>query len=155
QLCSARFRARALGRQDCEIRRQGTGPGTREEGLWLDRRSRACNQMTTLATYLSVLPESAHVKVEEREGNLYVSVPQGQDVTLVEKYQSRSAEPYSTQTKTIVSIAPNSRVTHYKVVLEGMQATHQSFMEVEAAKDAAFYSHVFLMGGASIRNTIH
>lgn len=110
--------------------------------------------MTTLASYLCVLPENAHVKVEEREGNLHVTVPEGQDITLLEKYQSRSTEPYSTQTKTFVSIAPHARVTHYKVVLEGVQATHQSFMEVEAARDAAFYSHVFLMGGASIRNTI-
>jgi Fe-S cluster assembly protein SufD len=110
--------------------------------------------MTTLATYLSVLPENAHVKVEEREGNLYVTVPEGQEVTLIEKYQSRSADPYSTQTKTFLTIAPKARVTHYKVVLEGVHADHHSFLEVDAGRDTAFYSHVFLMAGAKIRNTI-
>src|SRR5262245_36633917 len=105
-------------------------------------------------TSLSVLPKGAPVQVTEGPDITRVSVPAGQTVTLVEKYQNHVQEPYSTQAKIQVDIAPGSKVTHYKLVLEGRQATHQSFIEVDAGHDAAFYSHVFLMSGAKIRNTI-
>src|SRR5205807_1100191 len=83
-----------------------------------------------------------------------LSVPEGRKVLVIETYQTRKPEPYTTQTHIQLSIAPGARVTHYKLVLEGHQAAHESFLEVETGKGAAFYSHVFLMGGAKIRNTI-
>jgi Fe-S cluster assembly protein SufD len=110
--------------------------------------------MTTQTSFLSILPEGAPVKIEEAGDVLRVVVPAGQDVTLVEKYQNRNPEPYATQTRIQLTVEPKARVTHYKVVLEGTHADHHSFLEVDAGRDAAFYSHVFLMGGAKIRNTI-
>ena len=110
--------------------------------------------MTTLTSFLTVLPEGAPVKIEEAADILRVVVPAGEEVTLLEKYQNRNPEPYSTQTRIQLTIEPKARVTHYKVVLEGTLADHHSFLEVDAGRDAAFYSHVFLMGGAKIRNTI-
>src|SRR6266700_927598 len=108
----------------------------------------------TQTSFLTVLPEGAPVRIEETAGTLRVTVPAGQKVTLVEKYQNFNPEPYTTQTKIQLLVAPKARVTHYKVVLEGTHADHQSFLEVDAGAGAAFYSHAFLMGGAKIRNTI-
>jgi Fe-S cluster assembly protein SufD len=110
--------------------------------------------MTTLTSHLTILPEKAPVRWEESGQDLHLFVPANEKVTLVEKYQNREQASYTTQSHVLLSIAPGASVTHYKLVLEGPQASHQSFLEVEAEKDAAFFSHVFLMGGAHIRNTI-
>ena len=110
--------------------------------------------MATQISTLSVLPEGAPVKIEENAGVVSVVVPEGLEVSLIEKYQSGNPAPYSTHSKIQLQVAPKARVTHYKLVLEGAHADHYSFMEVEVGRDAAFYSHVFLMGGAHIRNTI-
>ena len=84
-----------------------------------------------------------------------LAVPEGRHVLLIETYKTLKPEPYTTQTHLQLAIAPAARVFHYKLVLEGHHATHQSFLEVEAGKGAAFYSHVYLMGGENVRNTIH
>lgn len=110
--------------------------------------------MSTLTSHLSVIPESAPVKIEPGPDGIRVTVPADVHVTLVEKFQRQEKDPYSTQTRVYLSIAPGARVTHHKLVLEGFQANHQSFLEVEVGRGAAFYSHVFLMAGAHIRNTI-
>jgi Fe-S cluster assembly protein SufD len=83
-----------------------------------------------------------------------VSVPEGRHVLLIETYKTLKPEPYSTQTHIQVALAAGAHMTHYKLVLEGHHATHHSFLEADVARDASFYSHVFLMGGQSVRNTI-
>ncbi len=93
--------------------------------------------------------------MEEKAGVLHLTVPQGEHVTLIEKFQRRDPEPYTTHSRIALKIEDNARVTHYKLVLEGQHADHQSSMEVEAGKSSSFTSNVFLMGGESIRNTIH
>jgi Fe-S cluster assembly protein SufD len=110
--------------------------------------------MPALTSHLSVIPETAPVKIQQVGEVTHVSVPANEHVALVEKFQSNSAEAYSTQSRVSVSIAPGARVTHYKLVLEGTRAAHQSFLEARVEKDASFHSHVFLMSGAHIRNTI-
>jgi Fe-S cluster assembly protein SufD len=110
--------------------------------------------MTTQTSHLSILPADASVKIEPSDGGLHVTVPENVHVALVEQFQSGSPEAYTTQSKVSVSVGAGAQVTHYKLVLEGTQATHQSFLEVNVADRAAFHSHVFLMAGARIRNTI-
>jgi Fe-S cluster assembly protein SufD len=83
-----------------------------------------------------------------------VTVPAGQEVTLIEKFTNNTREPNTTQTQVFLSVAPEAKVTHYKLVLEGFQANHHSFLEVELERAALFTSHVFLLGGAQVRNTI-
>jgi Fe-S cluster assembly protein SufD len=98
--------------------------------------------------------QAANLPIESMTQGYRLNVPEGNEITVIETYQSRKPEPYTTNSHLQLAIAPGARVTHYKLVLEGHQAAHESFLEVEAAKGAAFYSHVFLMGGAKIRNTI-
>jgi Fe-S cluster assembly protein SufD len=98
--------------------------------------------------------QSASLSIETTPQGYQLVVPEGRHVLLIETYQSLKPEPYTTQTHTQLTIAPGAKVTHYKLVLEGHHATHQSFLEVETARDASFYSHVFLMGGEKLRNTI-
>ncbi len=93
--------------------------------------------------------------IETSADGYHLAVPEGSQVLLIENYQTRKPEPYNTQSKIRLSVAPGAQVTHYKLVLEGPRAIHQSFLEVEVAAGAAFYSHVFLMGGEHVRNTIH
>jgi Fe-S cluster assembly protein SufD len=110
--------------------------------------------MALQTTHLEVLPANAPVKIEPGADGIRVSVPAGEKVALVEKFQSNNAQPYTTQTKVSLSIAPGAQVTHYKLVLEGTQATHHSFLEADVEQGASFHSHVFLMSGEKIRNTL-
>src|SRR4029079_18466086 len=105
-------------------------------------------------SHLSVLPATSPVRVEEAADGIHVSVPANEQVTLIERFQPHASEPYSTQSKVHLAIAPGAQVTHYKLVLEGPFATHHSFLEAEVGPGASFYSHVFLMAGATIRNTL-
>jgi Fe-S cluster assembly protein SufD len=111
--------------------------------------------MTALQTsHLSVLPADAPVKIEPAGGGLHVSIPANLHVALVEKFQTNSPDAYGTQTRVSVSVGAGARVTHYKLVLEGTKADHHSFLEADVERDASFHSHVFLMSGEKIRNTI-
>ena len=110
--------------------------------------------MATTTSFLSVIPETAPVKIEPVSDGVRVSVPANEQVTLIEQYKRNDPEAYTTQSYVQLSIAAGARVTHYKVVLEGPRATHHSFLEVEADRNSAFYSHVFLMAGSHIRNTL-
>jgi Fe-S cluster assembly protein SufD len=110
--------------------------------------------MTTAISHLSVIPENAKVRIEPGADSIRVTVPANEKVTLVEKFQSLEKTPYTTQTKVLVIAEEGAHVNHYKVVLEGLQATHHSALEVEVRRNAAFHSHVFLMAGAQIQNTI-
>jgi Fe-S cluster assembly protein SufD len=110
--------------------------------------------MATLTSHLSVIPPNAPVEIKQEGDAIRVSVPADERVTLVEKFQQNNKEPYTTQSRVLLSVAPGAHVTHYKLVLEGVQADHHSFLEAEVAQGAGFYSHVFLLAGAQIRNTI-
>lgn len=110
--------------------------------------------MTPSTSHLSVLPANAPVKIEPQGESIRVSVPANEHVAIVEKFQTNTPEAYTTQSHVTVSVAPGARVMHYKLVLEGSKATHQSFLEAEVAQGASFHSHVFLMSGAKIRNTL-
>lgn len=105
-------------------------------------------------SHLSILPAGASVHQEIKGEVLHLTVPRGQQVTLVEKFQRRDPEPYTTQSRVALQIEDGARVTHYKLVLEGQHAFHTSSIEAEVGRDAAFTSNVFLMGGEHIRNTI-
>lgn len=111
--------------------------------------------MSTLSSHLSILPANAPVKVQPEGDIIRVQVPENQSVTLIEKFESREKTPYTTQSHVVLSVAPQAKVTHYKLVLEGAQATHHSFLEVDVDRAASFSSHVFLLAGANIRNTLH
>ena len=74
---------------------------------------------------------------------------------MIEKNESLRPEPYTTQSKWEIVLAEGAKLNHYKLVHEGPQATHHSFLEVDVQKAASFQSHVFLFEGAQIRNTIH
>ncbi len=106
------------------------------------------------ARNLSVLPADAPLRIEEAADGIRIHVPAGCQASLVERYDPEGPEPYTTQTKLHVTVAENARLTHYKLVHEGPQANHQSFLEVDVQKAASFESHVFLFEGAQIRNTI-
>ncbi len=95
------------------------------------------------------------LQVEKTADGRRLIIPSGCQATIVEKYESLQADPYSTQTKLQISLEEGSKLLHYKLVHEGRQATHQSFLEVDVQKAASFQSHVFLFEGALIRNTIH
>jgi Fe-S cluster assembly protein SufD len=110
--------------------------------------------MTLATSHLSILPEGAPVKVEESSKGVRVVVPEGQKITLVEKFQRLDPEPYTTQSQIQLSVLPGASVTHYKLVLEGAHASHHSSIEAEVGRDASFTSNVFLMGGETVRNTI-
>jgi Fe-S cluster assembly protein SufD len=84
-----------------------------------------------------------------------LTVPEGCQATLIEKNESMRPEPYTTQSKWEIVLAPGAKLNHYKLVHEGPLATHHSFIEVDVRKAASFQSHVFLFEGAQIRNTIH
>ena len=92
--------------------------------------------------------------MEESGDVTRISVPANSQVTLIERFQRRDQEPYSTQTKLEVSVGEGATLTHYKLVLEGAYAEHHSSLEAEVTKGGSLYSHVFLMAGAHIRNTI-
>jgi Fe-S cluster assembly protein SufD len=104
---------------------------------------------------LSVLPADAPVRIEETAEGTRIHVPPGRQASLIEKFESLQADSYTTQSKLQITVAENARLTHYKLVHEGPQATHHSFLEVDVQKAASFQSHVFLFEGAQIRNTIH
>ncbi len=106
------------------------------------------------SSHFSVLPKGAPITTEEKGGVLHVHVPKYTEVTLIEKFQRRDPEPYTTMSRMAVHVEDGARVKHYKLVLEGAHADHQSSVEVMVGKDAAFYSNVFLMGGEHIRNSI-
>ena len=84
-----------------------------------------------------------------------LTVPAGCQATLIEKNESMRPEPYTTQSKWEIVLVQGATLNHYKLVHEGPQAAHHSFVEVDVRKAASFQSHVFLFEGAQIRNTIH
>jgi Fe-S cluster assembly protein SufD len=108
-----------------------------------------------LTKNLSVLPADAPLRVEEVPGGVRVSVPAGARASIVERYDPQGTAPYVTQTKVFASVAENAHLNHYKLVHEGRQADHSSFLEVDVQKAGSFHSEVFLFEGARIRNTIH
>ncbi len=110
--------------------------------------------MTPQLAHLSILPPSAQVEIKSEGDAVRLNVLANQQVTLIEKFESPEKEPYTTQSRVLLSLAPDAKVTHYKLVLEGKQATHQSFLEVDVDRGASFTSHVFLIGGLHVRNTI-
>jgi len=95
------------------------------------------------------------LKAEPVEGGRRVTIPPGCQATLIEKNESLRPEPYTTQSKWEIVLAEGAKLNHYKLVHEGPQATHHSFIEADVQKSASFQSHVFLFEGAQIRNTIH
>ena len=115
-----------------------------------------CGGMKTLDTLsFQVIPANAPITLEGTPEHRQLTVPAGCELSIVETYPARSAEIYMTQTTLAIVLEDNARLTHYKVVQEGAQATHQSMVEVQVAKAAAYQSHVFLLGGARVRSTIH
>lgn len=108
----------------------------------------------TLPPQLSLHPADAPLTMERTSDGQRLRIPPGCSVSLVEMYQDHRAEPYTTQSHVQVVLGERSRLVHYKVVHEGPQARHQSFLEVEVGTAAYFESHVFLFNGANIRNTI-
>src|SRR5580704_13394666 len=90
---------------------------------------------------LSVLPAEAPIRIDETPDGAHVHVPAGCSVSLVEKYDSRREGPYTTQAKFFFTVEPGAHLTHYKLVHEGREGTHHSFLEVDVQKSASFTSH--------------
>jgi Fe-S cluster assembly protein SufD len=111
--------------------------------------------VTLTESTLSILPANAPVTIEKTAGAVRIHVPAGCQASLTENYASQGDNVYTTQAKIDITLEASARLTHYKLVQEGPQAVHQSFIEAHVHKSAAFISHAFLFGGASIRNTIH
>lgn len=114
---------------------------TSKEGFWLDARR-------SDGSSIALKPEPV------TEGRRLI-VPSGCRATLIEKNESMRSEPYTTRSKWEIVLAEGAKLSHYKLVHEGTEATHHSFLEVDVQKAASFQSHVFLFEGAQIRNTIH
>lgn len=118
-----------------------TSKSVNSEGFWIE----ASRQDGSV---LELKPEPV------KEGRR-LTIPEGCLATLIEKNESMRPEPYTTQSKWEIVLTPGSKLNHYKLVHEGPEATHHSFIEVDVQKAASFQSHVFLFEGAQIRNTIH
>ena len=109
----------------------------------------------TKTSQLSISPTDAPVRIDTTGEAVQIHVPSGCEASLTETYESQGHDAYTTDSKLQIVLAENARLTHYKLVQEGPKANHQSFLEVQAQKSASFESHVFMLGGARIRNTIH
>jgi len=112
--------------------------------------------MTTLtAPSYDILPANAAIKFEGSSERRTLTVPANTQISLIEKYAAQSAGIYSTQTALTVTLEDHAKLTHYKIVQEGAQASHHSSVEVHVGASATYHSHVFLLGGFHLRNTIH
>ena len=118
-----------------------TGRSVNAEGYWLDVRHGD-------GSLIELKPEAT------KDGRR-LTIPPGSQATLIEKNESLRPEPYTTQSKWEIVLGEGAKLNHYKLVHEGPQATHHSFLEVDVRKAASFQSHVFLFEGAQIWNTIH
>jgi Fe-S cluster assembly protein SufD len=118
-----------------------TGKSVNAEGFWLDARRADGAEF--------------ELKSEPVKDGRRLTVPEGCQATLIEKSESMRPEPYTTQSKWEIVLSTGAKLSHYKLVHEGQQATHHSYTEVDVQKAASFQSHVFLFEGAQIRNTIH
>ena len=118
-----------------------TGKSVGLEGFWLEARR----------------PDGASLdlKPESVTNGRRLTVPSGCQATLIEKSESQRSDPYTTQLRWEFILTEGATLNHYKLVHEGPQAAHHSFVEVDVQKAASFQSHVFLFEGAQIRNTIH
>lgn len=101
---------------------------------------------------VDLLPADTPATLDGTPDQLRLTVPANIELTVVETYSSQ-ADPV--QTRLAVTLGENARLTHYKIVQPGTQGLHQSLAEVDVARGAAYHSHVFLLGGAEVRNTIH
>jgi Fe-S cluster assembly protein SufD len=112
--------------------------------------------MNTLETRkIEIIPATAPLQWENTAERWRLTVPAGCEATIVETYDTEGTGRSPDPTMFLIDMQENARLTHYKVVREEAQATHHSTAEVQVAKGAAYVSHVFLLGGAQIRNTIH
>ena len=109
----------------------------------------------TKTPQLTLDPVDAPVQIDTAGDVVRVHVSSGCEASLTESYGSQGDDAYATDSKLRITLAENARLTHYKIVQEGPKATHQSSLEVQAQRSASFQSHVFLLGGARVRNTIH
>lgn len=101
---------------------------------------------------VDLLPADTPATFEGNPDQMRLTVPANVALTVVETY---SSQPTAVQTRLAVTLGENARLTHYKIVQPGTQGVHQSFAEVDVPRGAAYHSHVFLLGGAEVRNTIH
>ena len=101
---------------------------------------------------VDLLPADTPATFEGAPDQLRLTVPANIELTVVETY---SSQPDTVQTRLAITVGENARLTHYKIVQPGTQGIHQSLAEVDVARGAAYRSHVFLLGGAQVRNTIH
>lgn len=99
--------------------------------------------------------EKQSIRLTESGDTLRIEVPAGSTGTFLERYVEGSSSAYATQRKTAIVLGENAGLTHYRVVCEGSKATHQSFVEVQMAGASAYESHVVLLSGAQVRDTIH
>lgn len=106
---------------------------------------------TTTEPQFSIIPADAPVRIDRSGSGVQLHLPEGSEASLVETFKEEAGSEARLQ----VSLSARSHLTHYKLVDEGAKANHYSMLEVQVGASAAFDSHVFLFGGARIRNTIH
>ncbi|HVO32575.1 MAG TPA: Fe-S cluster assembly protein SufD [Elusimicrobiota bacterium] len=99
-------------------------------------------------------PASAAVDIHEEGDRIRIRVPYGCEASLVERYAPQDGAA-STPIKIQILLADNARLTHYKIIDESPETTHHSFVEASVGRAAVFESHVFMLSGARVNNTLH
>jgi len=84
--------------------------------------------------------------------NLFVAGENSQ-ATIIETYAGSG--PYFTSPVTELVAGPASRVDHYKVQRESLEAFHMATFQVQGERAAAPSSHSISIGGALVRNDVN
>jgi len=84
---------------------------------------------------------------------ILIVVGAASQATVVESYLGGSDPSFSCVVSEVF-LDQGAVVDHYKVVEEGAEATHIASLQIHQARDSAFRSHSFCLGGKLIRNDI-
>lgn len=84
-----------------------------------------------------------------------ISLSDNAEATLVESYVSLGSKEYYTGVVSEIKIGKNARLEHYKIQLEGENATHVSSVHVKQSDDSRYFSYVFQFGGKLVRHEVY
>ena len=86
---------------------------------------------------------------------LWVSVEEGAQATLIERYVSTSEDAHLTNSLAEFSVGENAHLDHYRVQNENRAAFHIANLYVREERHSAFRSTCFTLGGGLTRNHVH
>ncbi len=98
--------------------------------------------------FVATAPHGPHVCMPR----IIIEAGAGSESTIAESYVSPRPDFYSRNAVTEVVLGPNAKVDHYKQQMESENALHVATMQVQAARDAKFFSHSFAFGGRIARS---